>query len=261
MGAVSAVIITRNEELTITRCLESLAWADEILVVDSESEDGTVRICNEAKKPWSGKTRVLIRKWTGFKDQRNFAMASAKYDWLLVVDADEACSPELAQKIRSILEAPSGPTYSAYKVRREEYFLGKSIRYGIWNPSYQDRFFHRAGVKYVNDIHEYPIFPQPPQTLHEPLIHAPDFNPERFLEKMNRYTTIEARNRVASGQRTNWFRIFFAFPAMFFKNYFYYGAINDGMHGFIISCLEGISRVVRHVKIWQFSRERGKPDA
>jgi hypothetical protein len=75
---------------------------------------------------------------------------------------------------------------------------------------------------------------------------------------MNKYTTVEARDRVRNGQRTNWFRLLFAFPAMFYKNYFYYGAYKDGMHGFVISLLEGVSRVVRHVKIWQFQRELEK---
>jgi glycosyltransferase involved in cell wall biosynthesis len=250
---VSAVIITKNEEKTIARCLTSLVWADEIVVVDAESSDRTVEICRKTDSPWASKIRVLTRSWTGFKDQRTYAMNSSSNDWMLVVDADEECTPELAQKIREILKSPDR---KAYKVKRLEFFLGKPIHHGIWNPSYQDRFFHRAGVKYVNDIHEYPIFQEEPGRIHEPLRHFPDFAPERFLEKMNKYTTIEARDRVAAGQRTNWFRLFFAFPAMFFKNYFYYGAYKDGYHGFVISLLEGVSRVVRHVKIWQFQSEK-----
>lgn len=252
---VSALIITRNEEKHIARCLASLAWADEIVVVDAESTDRTVEICNEPSSAWAGRIRVLTRAWTGFRDQRMYAMENARHDWLLVVDADEACSPELRDRICELLSRPDGPPYRAYKIRRQEYFLGKAINYGIWNPSYQDRFFHRAGVKYVNDIHEYPIFPVPPQNIHEPLLHSPDFAPERFFEKMNKYTTIEARDRVARGQRTNWFRLVGAFPAMFLKNYFYYGAYKDGFHGLVISLMEGVSRVVRHVKIWQFGRE------
>jgi glycosyltransferase involved in cell wall biosynthesis len=250
---LTATVLTRNEERHIARCLRSLAWADELVVVDAESTDRTRAICEDPSAPWAGRLRFLSRPWNGFREQRTFAMEQASNDWLLVVDADEECSPELATKIRSMLQA--GPTARAFKIRRVEYFLGKAIEYGIWNPSYQDRFFHRAGVRYVNDIHEYPIFPSPPQEIHEPLLHSPDFAPERFLEKMNRYTSIEARDRVANGQRTNWFRLLFAFPAMFWKNYFYYGAYKDGMHGLVISLLEGVSRVVRHVKIWQYSRE------
>lgn len=250
---VSAVIIARNEERHIERCLRSLSWADEILVVDAESTDQTREICARPSSIWSGKTRVLTRAWTGFRDQRTFAMNEARNEWLLVVDADEECSPELAERVREILARPNPPR--AFKVRRREFFLGKPIEHGIWNPSYQDRFFHREGVKYVNDIHEYPVFPVQAERIHEPLVHCPDFAPEKFLEKMNKYTSIEARERVAGGQRTNWFRLVGAFPAMFLKNYFYYGAYKDGMHGFVISLLEGVSRVVRHVKIWQYTRE------
>ena len=197
---------------------------------------------------------MIQREWAGFNSQRNFAIQSAMYDWVLVIDADEECSQDLADQICVLLNRPGGPPYRAYKIRRMEYFLGKLIQYGIWNPSYQDRFFHRSGVKYINDVHEYPVFSSPPQMIHEPLYHFPDFNTEKFLQKMNHYTTIEAQDRVRRGQRTNWFRLLFAFPAMFFKNYFYYNAYKDGMHGFIISLLEGVSRVVRHVKIWQYSR-------
>lgn len=252
---VSVAIITHNEEKHIARCLTSLAWADEIVIVDAESTDRTREIALDSSAVWAGKIRVLTRAWTGFKDQRTFAMESASNDWILVVDADEKCSDELAKRIRDFLSQPGGPSLSAYKVRRIEYFLGKPIEYGIWNPSYQDRFFNRQGVKYVNDIHEYPIFPKPPGEIHEPLYHAPDFNPEKFLYKMNKYTSIEARDRVKSGQRTNLIHLIGAGPAMFLKNYFYYKSYKDGIHGVIISVLEGVSRAVRHVKIWQYTRE------
>ncbi len=252
---VTATIITLNEELSIARCLGSLIWADEILVVDGGSKDATRSICESKTAPWADKIRVVTREWTGFREQRNFCLREAQHDWILVVDADEACSPELAAKIREILNSTQEPANRAYKVRRIEYFLGKQITAGIWNPSYQDRFFHRKGVQYVNEIHEYPRFAALPSLIHEPLHHAPDFGPEKFLYKMNKYTTIEARDRVAQGMRTNVFRMFFAFFAMFWKNYFYYSAYQDGIHGLTISILEGISRAVRHVKIWQFQQE------
>lgn len=252
---VSVAIITKNEEKHIARCLRSLAWADEIIVVDAESTDRTPEICKDPAAPWASKIRFLTRAWDGFRTQQTYAMSEAQNDWILVVDADEECSPELAERIQSFFRDGKTPPYRAYKIRRIEYFLGKAIQHGIWNPSYQDRFFHRAGVKYVNDIHEYPVFPEAPHEIHEPFFHAPDFSPEKFLDKMNKYTSIEARDRVRNGQRTNIFRLLGAFPAMFLKNYFYYGAYKDGIHGFVVSILEGISRAVRHVKIWQYSRE------
>jgi len=249
---VTAWVISRNEEACIGRCLRSLTWADEILVVDAMSMDRTSDICRDPAAPWASKLKFVQRGWTGFREQRNYAMAESRNDWQLVVDSDEECSPELAARITGFFADGGTPPHRAYKIHRVEYFLGKPIRHGIWNPSYQDRFFHRQGVRYVNDIHEYPVFPQPPQRLHEPLLHSPEFAPERFLDKMNKYTTIEARDRVKAGQRTCLIHLLGAGPAMFLKNYFYYGAYKDGMHGLVISLLEGVSRVVRHVKIWQF---------
>jgi len=251
---VSAVIITKNEENHIARCLGSLTWADEILVIDGQSSDRTVSICKEPKAPWADRIRVIEREWSGFREQRNFALQNAKNDWVLVMDSDEKCSDALKARLK-VLTSRGGPAHPAYKVRRQEYFLEKPIRYGIWNPSYQDRFFNRKGVEYKNEVHEYPVFPVKPLIIHEPIEHAPDFSPEKFLDKMNRYTTIEARDRFASGMRTNWFRILFAFPAMFLKNYFYYRAWRDGYHGFVISLLEGTSRVVRHIKIWRLQKK------
>ncbi len=253
---ITAAIIALNEERYIARCLASLAWADEILVIDGGSSDRTAEICQDSSKSWHGRIRFVTRPWSGFREQRNFSLAEARNDWVLVVDADEECTPELRERLTALMAAPGGPPHRAYKVKRTEFFLGKAIHFGIWNPSYQDRFFHRAGVQYVNEIHEYPRFSVEPFRIHEPLSHAPDFSIERFLDKLNRYTTIEARDRYANGQRTNFFRIFFAFPAMFLKNYFYYSAWKDGAHGFVISILEGISRAVRHVKLWQLDQRK-----
>lgn len=251
---VSALIITYNSEKTLGRCLQSLLWIDEIVVVDADSTDRTPTICQDPNAPWHPKMKFMKRKWTGFRDQRNYSLSQASHDWVLVIDSDEECSQELATSLSRLLSTPSGPPHSAYKVRRKEFFLGKEIKYGIWNPSYQDRFFQRKGVQYTNNIHEYPLFKDQPLKIHEALIHSPDFSPEKFLDKMNRYTTIEAQDRVAQGQRTHLGHLLGTGIAHFFKNYFYYGAYKDGIHGVIISLLEGISRTVRHIKIWQYSR-------
>lgn len=252
---VSAIVISFNEEKNIERCLESLAWADEIVVVDSESTDRTQELVRAPGRSWSGKTRLLVRKWDGFRNQRNFALRTATHDWIFALDSDEACSKELAEKIQSVLAGGAGCKY--FKVKRVEYFLGKEIHYGIWNPSYQDRFFFRPGVEYVNEIHEYPKYPGTSEQIHEPIYHSPDVTISKILTKMNQYTTIEAQDRFDAGMRTNTFRIYFAAFAMFFKNFFYYKAYRDGYHGFIISILEGISRSVRHMKIWELQeRER-----
>ncbi len=251
---LSVAIITHNEERTIARALESVAWADEIVLVDSHSSDSTARIAKDPRAPWAAKLKFEDRAWQGFRAQRNFSLARCTHDWVLVLDSDEACSPELAARLQALLAEPGGPSAKAYKVRRQEYFLGKPIHYGVWNPSYQDRFFFRHGVEYINEVHEYPRFPSAPERLHEPILHDPGFDVERFLSKMNRYTTVEARERFAAGQRTHLVHLAGAFFAMVWKNFVYYRAYRDGMPGFVISLLEGVSRVVRHIKLWQLER-------
>ncbi|MBY0471129.1 glycosyltransferase family 2 protein [bacterium] len=248
---VSAVIITYNEEKKIESCLKSLSWADEICVIDAKSTDRTKEICLDTSKPWSNKIRLVERPWSGFRDQRNYSIGQAKNDWVLVVDADEECTPELAERVRLMMSRSGGPEKRAYKVHRREYFMNKPIFHGMWNPSYQDRFFNRQGVQYVNEVHEYPVFAQPPGEIHESLLHKSDLTVEKYMEKLNRYTTIEARDRYEKGQRTSLFKLLGAFPAHFLKSMFYYGAYKDGIHGVIISLLEGVSRVVRQIKIWQ----------
>lgn len=252
---LSALIITRNEEQKIASCLQSLSWADEILVIDAESTDRTREICLQRGQPWSEKIRFLTKPWSNFRDQRNFCLDQARHEWVLVVDADEICSPELKAKIQALLSQPQGPERAAYKVHRQEFFFGKRILYGMWNPSYQDRFFNKKGVRYINEVHEYPAFPQTPGDIHESLLHHSHLTIERYLEKLNRYTTIEAQDRYNQGQRTNAFKLIFAFPAHAFKSFFYYQAYRDGIHGLVISLLEGVSRVVRQIKIWQLMQK------
>lgn len=251
---VSALILTYNEEKKIAGCLESLAWADEIIVVDALSTDRTKEICLDKNAPWAAKLRWLERPWSGFRDQRNFSLQQAGHEWVLVVDADERCTPELASRIQGLLDGTHRRENDAYKIHRREFFQGKPIFYGMWNPSYQDRFFKKTGVAYINEIHEYPVFKQPPGMIHESLLHQSDLTVERYLEKLNRYTTIEARDRYDQGQRTNAFKLVGAFPAHAFKSFFYYMAYKDGIHGLVISLLEGVSRVVRQIKIWQIQQ-------
>lgn len=245
---LSAIILTRNEERHLGRALESLKFAADILIIDAESTDRTptIALANNA--------RVITRAWPGFREQRNCSLHEAKYDWVLVVDADEAATPELENWLRDFFARKKHllPPYG-YKIHRIEYFLGRKIHGACWNPSYQDRFLRRDKAKYVGEIHEYPEVEdgviRAPETA--ALLHNPDVSVESILEKMNRYTTVEAWDRYRKGERTNLPHIFVAFFATWWKNFFYYKAYRDGAYGFIIAILEAVSRTVRHVKLWQ----------
>ncbi len=253
MQTVSALLIVKNEAKYIERALESLIWCDEIVVVDAFSQDETPLLCQDKSRAWAGKIRFLQKEWMGFSAQRNFAIDQARSSWIFFLDGDEACSPSLATKIRSLLDSPD-LSPAQYKVRRQEYFLKKPIHHGIWNPSYHIRFFPKDRLRFVGEVHEGVESPFETIPLEEPIIHVEDLRIERIMQKLNQYTTIQAENDHARGIRTHPLRILFSFPAMFYKNYVYYGAWRDGMEGFMISVLEGLSRTVRHLKIWQIDR-------
>lgn len=253
--SISAVLIVKNEAAYLAKALQSLIWCDEIVVVDSHSTDETPAICKDPKAPWAGKIKFVEQAWLGFSEQRNFAIEQASSKWIFFLDGDESCSPELAKRIQEILSAdtPEKATIQ-YKIHRQEYFLGKPIHYGIWNPSFHVRLFKKGDVKFSGDVHEGTITTGETRKIHESIIHVEDLRIERFLTKLNHYTTLQAKNDYASGMRTNLIKILLAFPAMFCKNYFYYRAYRDGREGFIISILEGLSRTVRHLKIWQHQK-------
>jgi glycosyltransferase involved in cell wall biosynthesis len=254
MIPISGILIVKNEELTIERALTSLLWCDEIIVVDSGSTDQTKSICQNPHTPWAKKIKWVEQSWLGFSKQRNFASGLAKNQWVFFLDGDEACSPELAIRLQSLAAQPSGLDPAVYRIRRQEFFLKQPIHYSIWNPSYQDRFFPKSNAQFTKDVHEGLQSQLSVKKIQEAIIHRPDLTIERILDKMNHYTTLQAENDYQGGLRTNTFRILMAFPSMFYKNFFYYRGYRDGYAGFIISCLEGISRLVRHLKIWQLQR-------
>ena len=253
MRPITAMLIVRNEEIFIERALQSVLWCDEIVVVDAYSHDCTPLICQSLDRPWANKIRFYLQEWLGFSAQRNFAISKASHPWIFFLDADEACPPQLAIQIQKLISQPELPP-AQYKVRRQEYFLKKQIHHGIWNPSYHVRLFFKEGFQFTGAVHEGVASTHPTFVIEEPIIHVEDLRIERFLSKLNHYTSIQAKEDFDRGVRTNLFRILMSFPAMFYKNYVYYGAYKDGHEGVIISVLEGISRTVRHLKIWQISR-------
>lgn len=255
---VSALILTLNEERYIARCLRSLIWVDEIIVVDALSSDRTKEICEDSTQPWAGKIKIIPQMWLGFSEQRNVALRAAKNDWVYFADADEECTPELIAKLQSLLNQPAGPPHSRYRVHRSEFFLGKEIKYGMWNPVHHDRFYNKKNSHFEGGIHERLIHPGEPIHLDESCNHDPFLDTEKFLTKLNRYSTLQAQEDVAGGLRTNLFRLLLSFPHMFLKHLFYYKSYKDGMHGVIISLLEAVYRVVRHIKIWEIQNGYGR---
>jgi glycosyltransferase involved in cell wall biosynthesis len=250
MTPISALLIVKNEELFIERALESVCWCDEIVVVDSFSTDRTPEIVNRPNAAWSKKVKWIQQPWLGYSGQRNFALAQAQHDWVFFLDGDECCSSELKIEIQNILSQPN-PTPKIFKVRRQEYFLGRPIHHGIWNPSMPTRLFPKSGIRFQGEVHEGVLSPYPNESINAPILHVEDLRMERFLQKLNSYTTLQAQADFDSGMRTHFGKILLAFPAMLYKKFIYYKGWRDGSYGFVISVLEGLSRTVRHLKVWQ----------
>lgn len=252
---LTVLLIARNEANYIERALKTVQFADEIIVVDGGSSDQTREIASEL-----GAT-VLEREWTGFRDQRNFAMEQAKNDWVFFIDADEAVTPELESWFHKFFQGDYNRTVTnGFKIRRVEFFLGKEIKGACWNPSFQDRLLRKAKAKFVGEIHEFPEVEgglvRAPELA--ALLHNPNVTVESFLEKMNRYTTVEAWDRYSLGERTNLAHLFVTFFSTWAKNYFYYKSYRDGAHGFVIATMEAVSRTVRHIKLWQIQKMKSE---
>jgi glycosyltransferase involved in cell wall biosynthesis len=247
--SISAVIITKNESANIRRCLESVKWVDDIVIVDSGSSDDTLEICGEYP------CRIFTRDWDGYASQKNYAISQASGDWILSLDADEQLSPELSEEIRSILEA--GESADAFTIPRQNFFLGKRMRHGGWYPDHQLRLIRRGiGEFAVVPLHEHMRFfgeNTRVSKLVNPMLHYTYPTVKDFLLKSDRYTDIEVRAFIKEGWRPKSliFSMVTAFPTKFAEVYLYKGGWKDGVHGFVAAVLMSARVFTRYVKLWE----------
>jgi glycosyltransferase involved in cell wall biosynthesis len=247
-ASISVVIITKNEEANIRRCLESIGWADEIVVVDSGSTDGTPAICSEMG------CRVLAHEWEGFARQKNFAASQAQSDWILNLDADEVVTPELVDEIRRVLESDHAD--DAYTMPRSNSFLGRWMRHGGWYPDRQLRLWRRGiGEFKIVPLHERLEFKRQVKVgcLSNPILHYTYPAAADFIRKADLYTNIEAAAMVSEGRlpRSLVAAMALALPSKFAEVYIYKGGWKDGLHGFIAAFLMSMRLFLRYVKVWE----------
>lgn len=245
---ISAVINTLNEEKNIERCLKALTWVDEIVVCDDGSVDKTLEI---AKKFGA---KIYHHNSTGFVEAaRNFAARLAQGDWILVVDADEEIPEKLAKKLTEFVKSANPPDCVA--VPRKNIIFGKWIQHSGWWPDYQIRFFKKGKVKWTGKIHEDPktdgigcsLIPNEDLAI----IHYNYQTISQFINRMNRYTDIEAKELVASGYKFNWLDLFKKPSAEFYSRFFAQKGYLDGLHGFILASLQSTSFFVTYIKVWE----------
>ena len=249
---LTVTVITYNESEHIAAALDSVAWADEVVVVDSGSTDGTADIAR-AKA-----TRVLTRAWEGYSAQKNFAADQATNDWVLSMDADERVTPQLAAEIREVLER--GPRARGYRIRRVTHYLGRWIRSTDWSHDYQLRLYdRRAGRWNGMKIHEsFRLADGRPEMLEGELEHYAYRDISHHLQKINAYTTLIAEQSYEEGRRTNplamtvhpWFA--------FVRNYVLRAGFKDGAVGFVVSLLNSYYVFLKLAKLWE-RQQRGTP--
>jgi glycosyltransferase involved in cell wall biosynthesis len=244
---VSVTVITKNEGGNIAAALESVRWADEVIVVDAESTDDTTAIARRFTD------RVFVRAWAGYGDQKNFAASQASHDWILSLDADERVTPALADEVRAALA--TDPPCQAYRVPRVTWHFGRWIRSTDWYPDHQLRLYDRRSGRWAGDrVHEALSVQGAIARLHAELRHFPYRNLGDHLETIDRYTTSAARQMHEGGRRSGLLQLAAYPPLAFLRNYVARGGFRDGTAGLVVSVLNSYYVFLKYAKLWELQR-------
>jgi glycosyltransferase involved in cell wall biosynthesis len=251
---LSVTVITKNESAHIGAALASVRWADEIIVVDSESTDDTVSLARQVTE------RVVVRPWTGYIAQKNFAASLASHDWILSLDADERVTPALAQEIQATL---TNPAHKAYRMPRVTWHLGRWIRTTDWYPDDQLRLYDRRSATWTGQyVHEAVSVDGTIGRLSGEIEHYAYRDISEHLETIDRYTTYAAKQMKESGRRAGLLQLAGHPPLAFLRNYLARGGIRDGVPGLIISSLNAYYVFLKFAKLreLQTAGETGTPN-
>ena len=250
---VTLVIITRNAGAQLHASLNSARFAEEVLVVDSGSDDDTVQIAV------SFGARVIDQPWLGFGPQKQFAVDHARNDWVLCLDADERLTPELATSIESALSAPMA---AAYRIARCNRFLGRWLRHGEGYPDWNVRLFDRRRARWSDDVvHERVLCDGPIATLAGDLQHESAESLDAYVAKQNRYTTLQARRLHDQGRTTSITQLVLSPAVRFVKFYFLKLGFLDGVAGLvhiIVGCTSSFLKHAKLIALERAAREAGR---
>lgn len=252
MTKITVAIITKNEEKKIARCIASLKWADEVIVVDGLSADRTAEIAR------SMGAKVVEHKFTGsFADDRNAGMDNAKNDWVLHLDADEVVTAPFAKKAEEALSAGGG--YAAYKFHRKNYFLGHPMDHGGFHH-YIPNLVNKRLVRFEGGVHEVPVCNGPVGVLEADIEHYPFDSITQFIERQNRYTEIAARDilkkegalderRIKKEMISRSFKIFW-------KSYIKKQGYKEGLYGLVFAILFAFINFMKWAKYWEIIKSK-----
>lgn len=237
---LSVILITKNEAELVGQCLESVKWADEIIVIDSGSTDATVDICRRYTD------KVLVTDWPGFGPQKNRALGMATGDWVLSIDADEEVTPALAKEIRSVIQ---DSPYHVFKLPRLSSLMRRPMRHGDWWPDQVPRLFRRGYADFTNDlVHERLNFTGNAQALRQLLLHDSIRSLEQMIGKINQYTTGGAQRLIDKGRKASLRKAVAHGLWALFRAYVLRRGFLDGREGFIAAVSAGESAYYKYLK-------------
>jgi len=238
---LSVILITKNESANIRACLESLAWADEIIVVDSGSTDDTVELARQ-----SG-ARVYVHDWPGFGPQKNRALDYATCDWVFSIDADERVTPELRAELQ---QAMRGAEADGYYCPRLSQFCGKFIHHSGWYPDYVLRLFRRGTARFSDSlVHESVQLTGRTLRLKSPLLHYSYLTPDDVLRKVEHYSTAAAQQMFQSGKHATLVRAGVSAGWAFVRTYIVRLGVLDGKAGWDIACMNACTTWLKYRKL------------
>lgn len=247
---ISVIIITKNEEKNIKECLESVKWAEEIILVDSFSTDKTLEIA----KNYTDK--IFLREWKGFAEQKKFALNQATNEWILSIDADERVSHQLKEKIESLLKTKEIEKYDGFLIKRENYFLGKVIRGCGWGNDYQLRLFRKNKTDLTKRlVHEGFVVNGSIGKIKEPMLHFSYQSFNDAINKINHYSSLEALEKF-SKKKVNAISILFTPFIYFLQHFIFRFGFIDGIYGLFVSLLHGLTKFLVQLKIWELQHKR-----
>lgn len=250
MNRLTAIIPTKNEIDNIEAVIASVDFADEILVIDSFSDDGTFEKAQQLA------TKTLQRKFDFYGAQKNYAITQAKYEWILLLDADERVTPELKIEIISLLNE-ANPKHDAFSIKRINHFMGQRVNYSGWRNDSVIRLFKRECCKYDDrHVHEALRVNGTTGQLTHKLLHYTYRNFDAYMQKMNIYASLQAKDYdKKTGRLTPYHFVIKPFWG-FFKHYIVQSGFRDGVIGLTIGYVQGYTVFMRYVKLWLLRRNR-----
>ncbi len=245
---ISITIITKNEVDNIERCLQSVMWADEIIVVDSGSTDGTTDICEKYH------CRVFKTEWLGFGTTKKLAVERASHEWILSIDADEVVTPELKTSILALLRG--NPECKGYRIRRRSFYLGKMIRFSGWRRDHPVRLFDRRfGALNDRMLHESVVVHGPVGDIHDPLMHYSYPTVSSHITKMIPYSGLGAEILHEQGRSATIPSAVARGILRFIRMFILQMGFLDGRIGFILAYNSAYGVYLKYLRLWELSRQ------